>query len=105
MIVTTQEAAEFAGIPESTILTWVSRGELRPVRQKANPLRFRYDDVIELQHSKRSQRWLKRHAEKVERWHQLTNPNSSETIQNRSTLSEARQTHESAGFMLPDVTA
>lgn len=68
MMVTTDEAAELAGISPSTIRSWVLRGLLEPVRRGAKPLRFRYDDVAEVQLSLRSDAWKRRHAEQAQRW-------------------------------------
>ena len=68
MTVTTDEAAEIAGVTASTIRQWVVRGDLEPVRRGANPLRFRYDDVAACQRRKRPQTWRKRHAAMAQRW-------------------------------------
>lgn len=68
MIVTTDEAAELAGVSTSTIRTWVMRGLLEPVRRGAKPLRFDYDKVAEVQLALRSEAWRRRHAEQAEQW-------------------------------------
>lgn len=68
MTITTDEAAEIAGVDPSVIRKWVLRGDLEPVRRGAKPLRFHYEDVARVQASKRSQGWLRRHAEAAKRW-------------------------------------
>ena len=67
MTVTTDEAAELAGINPATIRQWVVRGDLEPVRRGAKPLRFDYDDVARVQREKRGSGWLARHADAAKR--------------------------------------
>ncbi|MFJ9387720.1 helix-turn-helix domain-containing protein [Nocardioides sp. NPDC101246] len=62
MIVTTEEAAEIAGVTAATIRQWVVRGDLEPVRRGAKPLRFQYDDVARVQADKRPKAWRQRLA-------------------------------------------
>lgn len=78
MTVTTEEAAQFAGVQPATIRSWVLRGWLEPVRRGAKPLRFRYDDVARVQREHRSGAWERRHAEAAERWAGST---SAENVQ------------------------
>lgn len=68
MTVTTEEAAELAGVDPSVIRKWVLRGDLEPVRRGAKPLRFDYDDVCRVQREKRSKAWRRRHAEARNAW-------------------------------------
>lgn len=68
MTVTTDEAAEIAGVDAATIRKWVMRGDLEPVRRGAKPLRFHYDDVCRVQREKRSKGWLARHLQAANRW-------------------------------------
>lgn len=68
MTVTTDEAAEIAGIDPAVIRKWVMRGDLEPVRRGARPLRFDYDDVAHVQASKRPKSWLRRHAAARDEW-------------------------------------
>lgn len=68
MTVTTDEAAELAGIDPSVIRKWVMRGDLEPVRRGAKPLRFYYDDVCRVQREKRPKGWLARHAAARDAW-------------------------------------
>lgn len=68
MTVTTEEAAELAGVDPATIRKWVSRGDLEPVRRGVKPLRFHYEDVARVQRSKRPRSWVRRHAEAARRW-------------------------------------
>jgi predicted site-specific integrase-resolvase len=68
MTVTTEEAAEIAGVSPATIRGWVLKGWLSPLRRGAKPLRFRYDDVARVQAEHRSETWRRRHAEAAERW-------------------------------------
>jgi excisionase family DNA binding protein len=68
MTVTTEEAAEIAGVSPVTIRSWVLRGDLEPVRRGAKPLRFDYDDVARVQREKRSRAWRERHADAVKAW-------------------------------------
>ncbi|RNL63634.1 DNA-binding protein [Nocardioides marmoriginsengisoli] len=68
MTVTTDEAAEIAGVSPVTVRSWVLRGDLEPVRRGAKPLRFHYEDVARVQREKRSGAWVTRHAEAVARW-------------------------------------
>lgn len=68
MTVTTEEAAEIAGVNPATIRKWVLAGELTPMRRGAKPMRFWYSDVARCQRNRRSKAWVKRHAEAVERW-------------------------------------
>jgi excisionase family DNA binding protein len=72
VIVTTDEAANIAGVSPSTIRQWVVRGDLEPVRRGAKPLRFHYDDVARVQRDKRPSTWHQRHAEARESWGSLT---------------------------------
>jgi len=60
--VTTEEAAEYAGISPATLRGWVLKGWLEPVRRGAKPLRFDYDDVARVQRERRSGAWERRHA-------------------------------------------
>lgn len=68
MTVTTDEAAEIAGVSAATIRQWVLRGYLEPVRRGARPLRFEYDDVARCQRERRPNAWRQRHADLAERW-------------------------------------
>lgn len=68
MTVTTDEAAEIAGVDPSVIRKWVMRGDLEPVRRGARPLRFDYDEVARVQADKRSKGWRARHATAVAEW-------------------------------------
>ena len=68
MIVTTDEAAELAGVSPVTIRQWVLRGDLEPLRRGAKPLRFHYDEVARVQREKRPATWVRRHAEAVAAW-------------------------------------
>lgn len=68
MTVTTDEAADIAGIDPAVIRKWVMRGDLEPVRRGAKPLRFEYDDVARVQASKRSKSWQRRHAQARDAW-------------------------------------
>lgn len=68
MIVTTDEAAEWAGVAPATIRSWVLRGRIEPVRRGAKPLRFDYADVTRVQRDLRSDAWRRRHAEMVAEW-------------------------------------
>lgn len=68
MIVTTDEAAEIAGVSPATIRQWVVRGDLEPIRRGAKPLRFDYDEVARVQRDKRPGTWRRRHAEARETW-------------------------------------
>jgi len=68
LTVTTEEAAEIAGVSPTTIRQWVVRGDLEPMRRGAKPLRFRYDDVCRVQRDKRSKVWQQRHDEARMRW-------------------------------------
>jgi excisionase family DNA binding protein len=68
VIVTTDEAAELAGVSTVTIRQWVVRGDLEPLRRGAKPLRFRYDDVAKVQREKRTEAWQRRHDEARDRW-------------------------------------
>lgn len=68
MTVTTEEAADIAGVDPAVIRKWVLRGDLEPVRRGARPLRFHYDDVARVQREKRSKGWRARHAEALESW-------------------------------------
>ena len=68
MTVTTDEAAQLAGVTSSTIRQWVVRGDLEPVRRGASPLRFHYEDVARVQADKRPKAWRLRHAQARELW-------------------------------------
>lgn len=68
MTVTTDEAAEIAGVDPSVIRKWVLRGDLEPVRRGARPLRFHYDDVARVQREKRGGAWRARHEEARDAW-------------------------------------
>lgn len=68
MTVTTEEAAEIAGVSTATLRGWVLKGWLEPVRRGAKPLRFHYDDVARVQREKRPSTWQRRHAEAVSAW-------------------------------------
>jgi predicted site-specific integrase-resolvase len=68
MTVTTDEAAEIAGVDPSVIRKWVLRGDLEPVRRGAKPLRFAYDDVCRVQREKRSKAWRARHEAARDAW-------------------------------------
>ena len=63
MTLTTDEAAEIAGVNPATIRTWVMRGWLEPVRRGAKPLRFHYDAVARCQREHRPATWERRHAD------------------------------------------
>lgn len=68
MTVTTDEAAEIAGVDPAVIRKWVMRGDLEPVRRGARPLRFEYDDIARVQAEKRSKGWRSRHETAVLEW-------------------------------------
>lgn len=68
MTVTTDEAADLAGVDPSVIRKWVMRGDLDPVRRGAKPLRFHYDDVARVQREKRPKTWTQRHAKAADQW-------------------------------------
>lgn len=68
MTVTTDEAADIAGVDPAVIRKWVMRGDLEPVRRGAKPLRFHYDDVARVQRDKRPRTWDERHAQAARRW-------------------------------------
>jgi predicted site-specific integrase-resolvase len=68
LILTTDEAAEVAGVTAAVLRQWVVRGDLNPVRRGAKPLRFEYDEVARVQREKRPARWVARHAESVAQW-------------------------------------
>lgn len=68
MTVTTEEAAEHAGVSPVTVRSWVMRGWLEPVRRGAKPLRFHYEDVAKVQREHRPAAWLRRHADAVNAW-------------------------------------
>lgn len=68
MTLTTDEAAEVAGISPVTVRTWVLRGWLEPVRRGAKPLRFHYEDVARCQREHRPATWERRHATRSERF-------------------------------------
>lgn len=68
MTVTTDEAANIAGVSAATVRGWVLKGWLEPVRRGAKPLRFEYDDVARVQRERRPATWLARHAEAQNRW-------------------------------------
>lgn len=68
MTVTTDEAAELAGIDPGVIRKWVLRGDLVPVRRGAKPLRFHYEDVCRVQREKRSKAWRARHSVARDTW-------------------------------------
>lgn len=76
MTLTTDEAAEIAGVDSSLIRKWVMRGDLEPVRRGAKPLRFRYEDVARVQRDKRSKAWQQRHDAARDRW--LTSAETSD---------------------------
>jgi excisionase family DNA binding protein len=75
--VTTEEAAEIAGVSVSQIRKWVLAGWLNPVRRGARPLRFVYDDVAKCQMDHRTQAWKDRHAAAAERWNACNQGDSS----------------------------
>jgi DNA-binding transcriptional MerR regulator len=66
--VTTEEAANLAGITPATLRGWVLKGWLEPVRRGAKPLRFHYYDLARVQREHRSRAWQRRHAQAVETW-------------------------------------
>lgn len=68
MIVTTEEAATWAGVKPATVRGWVLKGWLEPLRRGAKPLRFRYEDVAAVQREHRPETWARRHAEAADRW-------------------------------------
>ena len=68
LTVTTEEAAEIAGVDPATIRKWVLAGHLEPVRRGAKPMRFWYDDVARVQRDRRSKAWEQRHAQAVLVW-------------------------------------
>lgn len=68
MIVTTDEAANLAGVSPATVRGWVLKGWLNPCRRGAKPLRFHYDDVARCQREHRPATWEQRHAEAAERF-------------------------------------
>lgn len=68
MTVTTDEAAQIAGVQPVTIRSWVMKGWLEPLRRGAKPLRFEYADVARVQREHRPAAWRERHAEAALRW-------------------------------------
>lgn len=68
MTLTTEEAAEQAGVSTAQLRKWVMLGWLEPVRRGANPLRFQYDDVARCQFEHRTEAWRQRHQRRAERW-------------------------------------
>lgn len=68
MTLTTDEAAEVAGIDPGVLRKWVMRGWLEPVRRGAKPLRFHYEDVARVQREHRPQTWEKRHGAARSEW-------------------------------------
>lgn len=61
MTVTTEEAAQIAGVSVAQVRKWILAGHLEPVRRGARPLRFHYDDVARVQADLRTGAWLTRH--------------------------------------------
>ncbi len=76
MTVTTDEAAEIAGVSIAQIRKWVLAGDLEPVRRGARPLRFHYEDVARVQRTRRTKAWQRRHAQAVETWRACASVNS-----------------------------
>ena len=76
MTVTTEEAAEAAGVSTAQIRKWVMLGWLVPVRRGARPMRFRYDEVARCQRQHRTKAWDARHAEAVNVWESLQSRDS-----------------------------
>lgn len=68
MTVTTDEAAQIAGVSPVTIRQWVVRGDLEPVQRGTKPLHFHYDDIARVQREKRPATWERRHAAARQRW-------------------------------------
>lgn len=68
MSITTGEAAALLEVNPVTLRSWVQRGQLRPLRPGARPLRFREDDVVEIQHARRSAAWLATTRRAAQRW-------------------------------------
>lgn len=68
MTVTTDEAAELAGVDPAVIRKWVMRGDLEPVRRGAKPLRFRYEDVARVQRDKRPKVWREGYQDARAEW-------------------------------------
>lgn len=66
MTLTTEEAADVAGVSPVTIRKWVMLGWLSPVRRGARPLRFDYDEVARCQREHRPATWERRHGEHAE---------------------------------------
>lgn len=67
MTLTTDEAAEIAGVSPVTIRKWVMLGWLDPVRRGARPMRFHYDEVARCQREHRPATWKAQHAQRTER--------------------------------------
>lgn len=57
-LVTTQQAAGYLGIPESTIRSWVRRGRLSPVGRRGRAMQFRLVDIYAMLRWRRG--WLER---------------------------------------------
>lgn len=93
-IVTTDEAAELAGVDPSTIRQWVARGDLQPLRRGVKPLRFDYAQVARVQRDKRPKSWLQRHAQAVATWERL---GGSGSICHDSRAEEVRPEPEGPG--------
>jgi excisionase family DNA binding protein len=74
MILTTDEAAAELGVSAARVRQFVMAGMLQPVRRGASPMRFRLDDVIDLQQRRRSATDQARLDMLAEEWH-----NSPET--------------------------
>lgn len=68
MTLTTDEAADIAGVDPAVLRKWVMLGDLEPVRRGAKPLRFWYDDVARVQRQKRSRAWDRRHEAARDAW-------------------------------------
>lgn len=68
MSITTAEAAALLGVSPITLRSWVQRGQLRPLRPGARPLRFYEDDVVEIQHARRSPAWRQATRRAAEVW-------------------------------------
>lgn len=68
MTVTTEEAANIAGVSTATVRGWVLKGWLEPMRRGAKPLRFDYDEVARCQRDHRPATWDERHARAAEQW-------------------------------------
>ena len=74
MILTTDEAAAELGVSAARVRQFVMAGQLQPVRRGASPMRFRLDDVIDLQQRRRSATEQARLDTLATEWHNSREP-------------------------------